>query len=78
MKRRPKAKTMKPIEARTFNQVCSLPRSSYDTKHFWLVIDGAMVIGEQEDGQAATNKLVIPRAEFDRLVRWYMTGKATK
>jgi hypothetical protein len=76
-KSKPK-KRLRPIEARTFNQVCSLPRDGYDTKHFWILIDGDIVITEQMDGEPSTNQMTIPRAEFDRIARWHVTGRATK
>jgi len=75
MKRKP---TLKPIDARTFDQVCSLTRDGYDTKHFWILIDGDIVICEQMQGKESTNSLKIPRSEFDRLARWYVTGRAGK
>lgn len=73
-----KRKRLKPIEARTFEQVCTLPRDGYDTKHFWILIDGDIVICEQEFGKAPTATMKIKRAEFDRMARWYVTGRATK
>lgn len=75
MKRKPK---LKPIEARTFGQICSLPRDGYDTKNFWILIDNGIVICQQQNGKPSTNTMKIPRAEFDRMARWYVTGKAGK
>lgn len=72
-------KRKRPIDARTFKDVCALTRDNIDSKHFWLMIDGGdVVIAEQTNGEALKNKLSIPRAEFDRLARWYVTGRATK
>jgi hypothetical protein len=73
-----KARKLRPIEARTFKQICSLPRDGYDTKNFWILIDGGIVICEQQNGKESTNSMTIPRAEFDRLARWYVTGRAGK
>lgn len=73
-----KPKKLKPIEARTFKQVCQLSRDGYDTKHFWILIDGDIVITEQQNGKPSTNQLKIPRAEFDKMARWYVTGRASK
>lgn len=74
-----KAKKLKPIEARTFDQICSLPRDGYDTKRFWLLVNiGTVTLCEQQNGKPSTNTMELPRAEFDKLVRWYVTGRAAK
>ena len=75
-KRKPK---LKPIEARTFKQVCALSRDNLDTKGHWILIDGNDVcLTAQVLGKAPTNSMRIARREFDRLARWYVTGRAGK
>ena len=72
-----RTKKLRPIQARTFKQVCSLPRDNLSTKDFWILIDHPhVVICQQRTGEPAKGSLSIPRAQFDRLVRWYITGKA--
>ena len=71
-------KKLKPIEARTFKQVCKLPRDNLNTRGHWILIDGDVVLAAQRNGQPATNSMRIPRSEFDRMARWYVTGKASK
>ena len=64
-----------PIEARTFKQICSLPRDNLDTSGHWIQLDvGEVTIAKQKGGEAAKVMLTVPRAQFDRMVRWYMTG----
>ena len=49
---------LKPIEARTFKQVCSLPRDHLDTAGHWLLLDGSdVVLQEQKFGKPSTNSM---------------------
>lgn len=74
-----KRKRLKPIEARTFKQICSLPRDNLDYKNFWFMVDeGQVTLTAQKIGEAPTSQISIPRAVFDRMARWYLTGKASK
>ena len=69
---------MKPIEAKTDKQICSLKRGNYDTKQHWLLIDGAYItVCRQSSGKPAEASMKIPRSEFDRMARWYVTGRAS-
>ena len=72
------SKAKKPIDAKTFSQICSLPRDHYETKNHWLLLDtGVVYLHRQKSGHESEASLKIPRAEFDRMVRWYVTGRAT-
>lgn len=72
-------KKLKPIEARTFKQICSLPRDNIDAKGFWMMLDvGKVTIAQQKAGEPAKVMLTMPRAQFERMARWYMTGRAGK
>jgi hypothetical protein len=74
-----KTKKLAPIEASTHDQICSIPRDNLSAGDYWLLIDeGGVVMCEQPLGQAATAKIEMPRRQFNRLVRWYMTGKVTR
>ena len=65
-----------PIEANTFDEICKLPRDSLSLKEFWLQIDvGRVSLAQQRSGESCQAVISIPRKDFDRLVRWYMTGK---
>lgn len=74
-----KPKKIAPIEARKFNQICTLPRDNLDAGGFWIQLDeGVVTIAKQKPGEPCENSMDIPRSAFDRLARWYVTGKATK
>ena len=76
-KRKALTKPKAPIEANTFDEICKLPRDSLSTKEFWLQIDvGSVFLAQQRIGKACQAEISIPRKDFDRLVKWYMTGKA--
>lgn len=70
---------MKPIEANTLNKVCKLKRDNLSTKNFWILLDGGthIVICKQVVGKPSEGSLTIPKSQFDRLVRWYVTGSPT-
>ena len=68
---------MTPKQAKTFNQVCSLPRDNFSTRDFWLLLDGGshVVLCEQRNGQPPKGNLRISKGQFDRLIHWYTTGR---
>lgn len=70
---------LKPIEARTFKDICSLPRDNLDSKGFWILVDeGEITITKQNFGESLIAQITVPKAQFDRMVRWYFTGRAGK
>lgn len=74
-----KSRRLKPIDARTVNQLCSLQRDNLDFKGFWILTDGnEITICQQKTGETPKATISIPKAVFDRMARWYVTGKATK
>lgn len=67
---------MRPIEARTFKKICALKRDNLSARDFWLQLDeGTVTLAKQRNGGPAEMMMEIPRAQFDRLVRWYVTGE---
>lgn len=70
---------LRPRDARTLKQTCALQRDNYDTKNFWLLLNGGTIsspsvtICRQTAGEAPQQAIHIPRRVFDRLVDWYMT-----
>jgi len=69
---------MKPIDAKSNAQICKLKRDNVSTAGFWLLIDGPNVtLAKQKVGESAEQMLSIPRSQFDKLARWYVTGKMT-
>lgn len=74
-----KKKPLKPIEANTFKKICALPRDNLDSKGYWIMIDeGQVTITKQNLGEMPTAQIHIPKAQFDRMARWYVTGRAGK
>lgn len=70
---------MKPIDAKTFSQICKLSLDNLSTRGHWLLIDeGRVVLAKQKAGEPCEAKIEVPKAEFDRMVRWYVTGRPTK
>lgn len=58
----------------TFNQLCKMPRDNFDVGDFNIITDGHTVwLGEQKTGKQPTQRFQIPRAVFNRLIRWYTT-----
>jgi hypothetical protein len=65
-----------PIELRTEAQLIKAPRDNLSTPNYWLLVGPSEVtLCQQRNGEESTGTLTIPRREFDRLARWYVTGK---
>jgi hypothetical protein len=78
MKKKTK-RVVKPIDARTLEDICSMPRDTLDSKGFWIMVDeGRITITQQNVGESPTAQIHVPKAQFDRMARWYVTGKASK
>jgi hypothetical protein len=70
-----KEKTLTPQQAKTFKQICELPRDNVGTKDFWLTLGvGEVTIAKQKHGEQATEMITMPRSTFEKFVRWYQTG----
>ena len=71
-----KAETeLRPVDARTFDQICALPRDGFDGETWWLSLDpDSVTVCQQKSGQASTGRVRIPRRDFDGLIAWY-TGQ---
>lgn len=68
-----------PIDAKTFKQICSLSADNHETRDYWILLDeGVICLAKQRSGQDPTHEMRIPKRDFDKLVRWYMTGKSTR
>ena len=66
-KRKAPTKIKAPIDAKTQKQLDELPKDSFCSNLICLHLTRENAyLGESS----------IPRKDFDRLVRWYMTGKA--
>lgn len=65
-------KKLKPREAKTFKQICSLKTDSKSIKKGWICIDERNVyLVNQLLGEQATGKVTFSRKEFAALIDWY-------
>jgi len=72
-------KSIAPIDAKTFGDICSLPRDNISCRGFWILTDGYYVsIHQQKPGEDSKQQIRIPRSIFDHFVRWYVTGSSKK
>ena len=72
-------KTKTPIECKTFNDICNMPRDNISIGDFWILTDGyEITIARQKEGHESEAKISIPKSVFNKFARWYMTGKMVK
>ncbi len=71
---------MSPMDANTFKKVIGLRSDNFSTEEFWILTDILTVtLAKQKNGEPSTQKITMPRAEFNRLIRWYIRDqKKTK
>lgn len=68
-----------PIECKTLSDLASMPRTYTESGDFWICFDGfEIAIHEQKIGEGSKQKIAIPKAIFDKFVRWYTTGRKIK
>lgn len=71
-----KKKVKAPKDADTFNRACDLKTDNVTYCNFWILTDGYNIsMAEQKMGESATQEISIQKKIFDRLIRWYETGK---
>lgn len=69
---------MRPYDAKDNWLVCRLARDNFDAGDFWILTDGTRVtLASQKAGESPTQSITIPRAEFNKLVAWYMRDQKT-
>ena len=67
-----KTENLAPINAKTFNQICSLNTDNEDCVGGWITIDqDSVYLENQEDGKKSTGSVSFKRRDFNKLVRWY-------
>ena len=72
-------KVRTPREAKTFAQICEMPRDNWSYGDFWMMVVGPdVVITKQRSGEMSTEKIKIPRRVFNRFVDIYNTGSAKR
>lgn len=70
-------KKLTPQQAKTFKQICSLKTDNCGTPRSWISVDvGVVCIYNQRNGESSTGNVTLSRADFERFIRWYMTGSA--
>jgi hypothetical protein len=64
-----------PREAKTLDELCSIPRDNVGTNDHWIITDGCEVtLAAQRSGSLPTATVSIPRATFEAFIDWYNTG----
>lgn len=73
-------KKVAPQDARTFKQICELPRDNVSWGDFTIMFSGErdIHISEHAVGASPTQRLTIPRHVFEKFVRWYQTGSTKR
>lgn len=67
-----------PMDARSFDEVCSLRTDNHDCKSGWIIVDGNSVsLSTQVSGEYPTGSVTFKRADFNRLIRWYTKPQKT-
>jgi hypothetical protein len=70
---RSKQNTLRPIDARTFDQICGLPRDNIESGGYRICVDAEEVaIRHQRREQPVSEQIVIPRRAFNKIVKWYL------
>lgn len=66
-------KSLSPRNANSFDKVCLLNRDNKTVGDCWILTDGSQVsIVQQNLGEAPRQEISIPRAQFNRLIAWYL------
>jgi len=69
------SRKLTPMKAKTEQEICELPRDNADLGDWCLIVGESLIwITEQEMGKSPEQEIDVPRAVFDKMVRWYVTG----
>lgn len=64
---------MTPQKARKLNEICRLKCDNISAGDYWILLGvGDVTLAHQREGENAETMLTIPRAQFDKLVGWYI------
>lgn len=64
---------LSPAKCRSHLDVCRLARDNYDTESGWILADHAEVtIAIQTSGEEPKESVTVPKAEFAKMVRWWL------
>lgn len=67
-------KYKRPIDCKTVDDVCRLPRDNVDIGDFWMLTDGFQVTMAHQVVGAPATSVSMPRDTFNKLIAWYTTG----
>jgi hypothetical protein len=63
---------MKPRNAKTFKQICSLATDNHYVKSGWIMVDVNRVsLVNQKLGEVSTGEVEFDRRSFNALIDWY-------
>lgn len=63
---------LRPRNAKTLKQMCSLRSDFCGTRNSWIVLDYDNVhIHNQNEGQPSTGHVTLTHTEFNRFIDWY-------
>lgn len=66
-------KTLSPSQVRTERHLLSLRRDNKTAGDFWMLVgEDQVTLCHQAVGNPPVGDVTIPRAEFNRLLRWYL------
>ena len=73
--RRVRTKEMlRPSKIMTFAQVLNLRRDTFTTDNGWILIQrNDVIIARQQSGYSVEAMVSLPKREFDKMVRFYLT-----
>ena len=73
-------KEISPKDCKTMDDVCSIRTDNAQTTGYWIISDCYQVtITKQKSGEDSTEKITIPKKDFNKFVKWYITPqKVTK
>lgn len=71
-----KKEILTPKTANSFKKICKLESDGFSTRNSWIALEERHVyIYNQKNGHSATGKVILTKKEFERLIKFYETGK---
>lgn len=65
---------MKPCDAKTDKQICDLRASIVEHGDYSLMlVEGEVVLSDHPAGREIVEQITLPRAVFEKFVKWYQT-----
>lgn len=68
------SETLKPCDAKTLRAICKLPASYIERGDYSILVDETgITLTNQPIGEKPVESITLPRAVFDKFVKWYQT-----